>query len=237
MKKTLSVMLAVAAAGAVYAQDNTNDVIFSQSWTTEGASADNSAIGGSSFLYNEGSANALIGLVDGTLYKPWATGLDGTSSFSLSFDVTNIDVTTANSGWKDVFSLKLSDNSQLELQINKDDGNLVIYRTGGDAPLENSNTGINLSDLTNQNNFQLVVDATSNSLSIYLDGTLKLTTDWDYDLSVTGIQFGAKLDSEDRGLGGSMEINNIVLAATPEPTTATLSLLALAGLCARRRRK
>ncbi len=29
----------------------------------------------------------------------------------------------------------------------------------------------------------------------------------------------------------------VSLSATPEPTTATLSLLALAGLCARRRRK
>ena len=38
------------------------------------------------------------------------------------------------------------------------------------------------------------------------------------------------------GEAGSSK-NQITINAVPEPTTATLSLLALAGLCARRRRK
>ena len=39
------------------------------------------------------------------------------------------------------------------------------------------------------------------------------------------------------GSNGKSVLGGISYEVTPEPTTATLSLLALAGLCARRRRK
>ena len=37
--------------------------------------------------------------------------------------------------------------------------------------------------------------------------------------------------------GHKAMVSSVAYSVTPEPTTATLSLLALAGLCARRRRK
>lgn len=44
--------------------------------------------------------------------------------------------------------------------------------------------------------------------------------------------------NEGAGAGGAgLSITDLTIKTTPEPTTATLSLLALAGLCARRRRK
>ena len=62
------------------------------------------------------------------------------------------------------------------------------------------------------------------------------------DLSTMGgsyDSYGILVTSTREGSSGGCGINitNLTLSATPEPTTATLSLLALAGLCARRRRK
>ena len=79
-----------------------------------------------------------------------------------------------------------------------------------------------------------VVDATLNSYE-YNAGGNNTASSWSLvKYSFTATEEGTvTLTTSDR-LGN---INGFVLQATPEPTTATLSLLALAGLCARRRRK
>ena len=63
--------------------------------------------------------------------------------------------------------------------------------------------------------------------------TIDLTTG---DYSSYGVLVSAiELQANSGGVG--LTIQGMQLTTTPEPTTATLSLLALAGLCARRRRK
>ncbi len=70
-------------------------------------------------------------------------------------------------------------------------------------------------------------------------GTLASGVKMALDLTGEYDSYGIILSaSRDGGKGGAVvQLENLTLVTTPEPTTATLSLLALAGLCARRRRK
>lgn len=186
-----------------------------------------------------------------TTYNPWANITGGSDSFTFSFDLKNVDVTVANSKWCDIFSLKLRDGSKLQLQINEVTQKLSLYNADAAGNQQTDaqiiDTTLTLDSFSDRKTFSLVADADAGKLSIYLDGVLVSSTadsTWTGS-SVSGLQFGSEYAGEagsDRKLGGSMEINNITLTngavyPTPEPTTATLSLLALAGLCARRRRK
>ena len=246
MRKTLFIALASAAASIACAQET---VIFTESWTVEGPGENNTSLNSSSrpFLYETGDAYAVIGKVGNVTYNPWVDLSGGTASFTLSFDLKNVDVTTSNSQWCDIFSLKLSNNSKIHLQINATTKGLSIYNyNAGGEQIQNAqivNTTLTLDSFKEWSTFSMVADASVGKLSIYLDGALVSSTadsTWTGS-SVSGLQFGSEYAGT-RQLGGSMEINNITLTngavyPTPEPTTATLSLLALAGLCVRRRRK
>lgn len=74
---------------------------------------------------------------------------------------------------------------------------------------------------------------TSADTTKHVDMTLNETQG---EYSSYGVLISAIEDASVPG-GCGMTITNLTLQTTPEPTTATLSLLALAGLCARRRRK
>lgn len=178
------------------------------------------------------------------MYNPWVDLTGGTESFTLSFDLKNVDVSVSNSQWCDIFSLQLSDTSKIQLQINATTGKLSLYNNSADGTqLQDAqivDTTLTLDSFSDWKSFSLVADSGAGKLSIYLDGVLVSSTAdsvWTGS-AVSALQFGSEYAGT-RQLGGSMQINNITLAVspTPEPTTATLSLLALAGLCARRRRK
>lgn len=99
-------------------------------------------------------------------------------------------------------------------------------------------------------NYTMVYDYESGSKTLTVEGSIKYS-DAGYILSMTCGDSAAQT----LNLGQSLNINSIILsgnggggssisgveishtALIPEPTTATLSLLALAGLAARRRRK
>ncbi|MBR5329923.1 MAG: PEP-CTERM sorting domain-containing protein [Akkermansia sp.] len=55
--------------------------------------------------------------------------------------------------------------------------------------------------------------------------------------SNVGYEFTLKVENGGTNSGSFVGLNGVTFGAIPEPTTATLSLLALAGLAARRRRK
>lgn len=87
------------------------------------------------------------------------------------------------------------------------------------------------------------VDVTASSGGSYALGSMTVTGD-----RTTGFTYGATIVKVTGALTGdtvgmSFEdghkamVSSVAYSVTPEPTTATLSLLALAGLCARRRRK
>lgn len=83
-----------------------------------------------------------------------------------------------------------------------------------------------------------LVDSASNTLA----NVKTVTEPVSVTLTLPNIEFteAHKIIIAFRGVGGTAttayKVSNIQLTATPEPATATLSLLALAGLAARRRR-
>lgn len=155
-------------------------------------------------------------------------------------------------------------SNSLQLQKNAA-GELMLYTenfTGSNVSNDASN--INLGSISNLKGktLTLVFDATgtSNTLTAYVDGTANSDSiTFTYaegataSTALTGFQFGAAFG--DQRASNSVTLDNIavwnralsaaevaslpltVAPAVPEPTTATLSLLALAGLAARRRRK
>ncbi len=88
---------------------------------------------------------------------------------------------------------------------------------------------------TTINTWQTAVDLSTSTGSVASGVTVDLTTSDEFSSYGIIIQ-GATNDTTTAG-GAVVQLQNLTLVTTPEPTTATLSLLALAGLCARRRRK
>ena len=89
-------------------------------------------------------------------------------------------------------------------------------------------------------------DGDSFALTLYSSAIDNGTTAFNYDLGLTSLDLskvmitlegGKKDDGDNAWKTGSVSALSISTPAVPEPTTATLSLLALAGLAARRRRK
>ena len=86
----------------------------------------------------------------------------------------------------------------------------------------------------------------SGKLSLYVDGvlagysTIANATDYGSNKFINNFTFGARNDGGNKSniiLHDAQFVQGLVTQIIPEPTTATLSLLALAGLAARRRRK
>ena len=192
---------------------------------------------------------------------PWSSQVSGIGeSFTLSLDVNSI---SDSRDWKTIVSL-YSDNGTAEfnncmaLTTNgAGDGSIVIqsglggqtaYGSAGNRTVA---SGLKVSDVENTT-FTIVSDATAKTLTLYVNGNeVNHINNWvagsGKSLALTGFQFGSCFSEADKI--SAAEISNITvwnkaLTATevkglviPEPATATLSLLALCGLAARRRRR
>ncbi len=192
----------------------------------------------------------------------WTTNLSGgnfTNAFTFSLKLVDLNA----NNWTNALSLYTNgttygDPNSIQLQKNSS-GELMVYTnafTGSNVADDASN--INLGSLNNLKGktLTLVFDATgeANTLTAYVDGVANSdTVTFTYAAGVTpstaltGLQFGAAFG--DGRAANSVTVDNIAVwnralsaaeVATlpiPEPATATLSLLALAGLAARRRRK
>ena len=184
--------------------------------------------------------------------------------FSVSFDVLDL---TLNSGSDSIILALSSNASNtgtttaLSLGVNMD--GKVYFRNGdGDTSTDVLGFGrstkftetltLNSSDLVGKT-VTIVSNSTDKNLALYIDGTsVYSNSDWEAgnsgSISLKGMQIGKYL-----GVGSSaipsLEIDNFAIwrkalsanevqaLIVPEPTTAALSLLALAGLVMRRRRK
>ena len=203
------------------------------------------------------------------VYKGLSTG----TSFTISFDIENINVTATEStiisfggshsaaGWDDgKLLVRISDTGSLTL-INSHGTSTNWYSEyfDGSTYVDNdpvsaytSNLGLTAADsLTATTTYTFVSDADSQTFTIYKNGTkIDQWTNWKTDTGLTGVQLGrrwqggATLGENESVVFDNVTIWNKALSASeisgfviPEPTTATLSLLALAGLVARRRRK
>ena len=204
----------------------------------------------------------------------WSNLNTGTS-FTISFDITKINVLSSEStiasfagshnanGYDDgKLLIRMSDSGSLTL-INSHGTSSNSWSeyfdgsTYGDATVSAYSTDLGLTveeSLTTTTTNTFVSDTVSKIFTIYKNGIqIDQWTNWNTDTGLTGMQLagrfggGSSLTGDetvefdnvpiwDKALSDK-EVGYIVTPAIPEPATATLSLLALCGLAARRRRK
>ena len=214
------------------------------------------------FSLNEDKTAAVI-TTNGN--HPWTTSLSNSVSngnFTLSFDIYSFEA----NNWQSLVALysgsagnAAGDDRCIQIGVTTAGQLSVFNKVGGATGFANINTDGNLgtglfSSYTGSATLTLVSDMTdTKTLTLYIDGQqVGQHTNWvaaeGDSPALKGLQFGALFGSESRKFPeaeiGNITLWNKALSASevkglivPEPATATLSLLALAGLAARRRRK
>ncbi len=263
MKKTISTIIAAltlaASASAV-------EPLYSLTWTAEGGmeviapkdSASTWQSFGEAFTYTEDGDSAVFG---NSVLPATSAALSGIGqNYTLSFDI-KAGTDTALTTWRTLVGLQSKgvQNDNHALQLHHTGNGLALYngKAYGHVSAAGSYTELisdtdclgSFSSMTEWVNITIVSDVTNSTLSLYVDGEkVGSYTDWapragvaGDDYSLTGLSFGRNSSAaSNRLFNADVQINNIKIyntASVPEPTTATLSLLALAGLAARRRRK
>lgn len=131
----------------------------------------------------------------------------------ISFDLTGASFAAGNQVTLYVTVAPSGAMSRIDATVTGLDGTITVAKTSGSDPWESP------------------VDATDTK-SIWAVGNNTYTI-FKIEGTLTGETFGVDITTNN----AKPAITSIAYSVTPEPTTATLSLLALAGLCARRRRK
>ena len=261
MKKSIIALLAlgsIASAASVgynsMTAEQKDGVVLAWDFSTSTGAATVGSANGNFDLNEAGTAASLTS----SSSHPWKDGMASTfanGNFTLSFDLNSF---TANN-WQALVTMYTSggtgDTKCLQIGVNTN-GDLNIFNNvagqTGYAGITSSggiDTGLD-SGMTTTATVTLVSDMSSaKTLTVYVNGNSVGSWDnWtaESDYSLNGIQIGA-------AFGGGRtfpeaEMSNITLwnkalsstevkgLIVPEPATATLSLLALASLAARRRR-
>lgn len=196
---------------------------------------------------------------------------DTGTSFTISFDITKINVTSTDSniasfagshhewGWDDgKLFIRMSESGSLTL-INTNGTSTNSHSSYFDGSTYGNPTvsaytsdlGLTAADsLSSITTYTLVSNAADKTFTIYKNGTqIDQWTNWNTDTGLIGMQLGGRYGGGTKLADGeTVEFDNVTIwdkalttaevsaLIVPEPTTATLSLLALAGLAARRRR-
>jgi len=165
---------------------------------------------------------------------------------------------SSNTGQGYNTSMTFSMDNNNQFRITSDNGGEGTF--GGNSAIT-LNTGIYDADKAGSDvtyatgqTITLVQDGASKTLTLYINGIQTAqATEWTA-ASIVGMQFGASFGNRDAMNSASIDnlaiwgkalqadqVSSLIVSSpsdnVPEPTTATLSLLALAGLAARRRRK
>ena len=155
------------------------------------------------------------------------TGVDWTDDFQFTIKFTTPDVITANSDWPVIAGLE-ANTLRFGPYVGEGQNNYLHIdgtHTGNAFNSVALTSGTHTATLT-------VVDG---NVSLHLDGTLAATATIALTGDIKNITLGGGTDNDYRM---TQTVHSISMAkVVPEPTTATLSMLALAGLAARRRRK
>ncbi|MCQ2364946.1 MAG: hypothetical protein MJ051_05280 [Akkermansia sp.] len=184
------------------------------------------------------------GIVGSVATQPWANMSGINTSFTISMDL----VSFTGNNWADVVSIHATSNMSIE---QNDSGDMYLYVGDNFAGSTVSNGFVCLGSVDSLigKSLTVVMDAVNKEVVAYVDnnqvGIVTLPYEAEAQVgAVDGLQFGS-------GWGGGHGANEVVIdnlyiwnkaltanevASIPEPATATLSLLALAGLAARRRR-
>ncbi len=214
---------------------NTGSTSLEQGESNKPVNADPAFIG-FTFSYNEDTSEQILTANDTAITVTAPTWMGNGTNCRDVFLGNNVTIYGTNNGFDtNTVSFHFGDMSQTQSSIQMAD----FWKRAGTV------------------NFTGTLDMTSSSFKYTLFHSTKMYQNvgtWNADFTITD-QYGetlqyAEMGSENVGKdgyywleqtgsgtdGGDFTIS-IVAQATPEPTTATLSLLALAGLCARRRRK
>lgn len=244
MKKTIIALMALA--GVALGDTTLIDVDFT---ALTGNTNENTPAGwtagqfngnGNTPYYNFGENGAVVG-------QPWKQNFLTTSVDIASQGEYTITFTLYNNGENTGNMFFLSSDTYSIVMGNSYDSNSDIYvgtlseAVGRDYVCFQTNTKINPTVLDNTTGLNVSGDITY-TLTM-LEGNMTISArDWSTTIEgmddVTFTKLGFLTDGSPGGAG----VKNIAVTApeapvVPEPATATLSLLALAGLAARRRRK
>lgn len=244
MKKTIIALLALA--GVAVAQGA--DVTFT---TTNSLTEATGGYGAKGFLLNlNGTAltttsnpggTALKGLVQlesMTLHTGSADGWANNGIFSLVITDTDFSIV----GWSTTLSTANTQNYTWNFVSGANNEAVVLDSTKDYLVLADSATSFTLGEALIKNNKFMRFSSTG----VIDYGANKLDFNSTTDDVYSGLEFVTVTDPGDGNAYASYALNQsaqyapnvtIVTKLVPEPTTATLSLLALAGLAARRRRK
>ena len=233
MKKTLITLMALA--GVALAEDYTVENL----WTIDFGSQYTNGYNTTGKLDNAGTfwdvsnyatadgvttANNHRPHLAGGVYGSWA------DDFQFSITLTLGDTISASNGWP-VFATIAGNGTALRFGPYTNDGNTVDL----DGNLTKAQGG--LASVVAGGTYTITLTKIGTDLTLAVDGVTTATGTLASTVSgnITDIALGGDT-------GGAYRINETVHSISmgtiiPEPATATLSLLALAGLAARRRRK
>lgn len=210
-------------------------------------------------------ANGYANVTTNSVYSSNMGSEFNTGSFTINFDLISTTKSAnwgsilslysnshgAQAGWNNALSIRNEGGANTNLYLSLTDDGVAGYdgRTDNSAKID---TGINVNSNT-PTSITIVSSAAAEgadygTLTLYINGKQKgnTITDWNAK-NLVGINFGGLLGGGSKA--GETIIDNVTIWNTalsaeavaavtiPEPATATLSLLALAGLVARRRRK
>ncbi|MBQ7024293.1 MAG: PEP-CTERM sorting domain-containing protein [Akkermansia sp.] len=191
----------------------------------------------------------------------------GASPFTVSFDLLGLTPNSSADGVIiSLYSNGNAEGANTALTLGVNTAGYIYLQNGDGGTTANSESPygngrspkfretltLNASDISGQT-MTIVADNNTNTLSLYVNGTSVYTNnEWkagtNGTLALNGIQIGKYLVVDTNNIS-EVKMDNLsvwsrALSAdevqgliTPEPGTTTLSLLALAGLAARRRRK
>ncbi|MBE6409146.1 MAG: PEP-CTERM sorting domain-containing protein [Akkermansiaceae bacterium] len=168
----------------------------------------------------------------------WSDDIDALTSWALTFNLDSQRAALAEQDLAFIQNDGSNNNAAVKFSVNTN-GTLEFYGYGASTISPESMVTVDSTPIT----LQFIANEQAGSIIggrlTAISGEKSFSIDLDSDLTLTTSN-SIRLWSN----GGNEHFTNITLSAlsnnvvaVPEPTTATLSLLALAGLAARRRRK
>ncbi len=241
MKKTIVALMALA--GAAFGVDYTTET----AWTLDfGSEYTNGFQWNAKEGYSYGTPWDIVAVEGGSQTSGnkrvhMAGGKFGSwdDDFALTMTVTLGDTISASNNWP-IFGEIAGSGTALRFGPYTNAGNYVSL----DGNLDKGYTDMDFA-VTGGNTYTIMLTKIGTSLSLSVDGkevstgTLADSVSGNItDLMLGGSQYGSyKINEIVHSASYSLITVKPETPAVPEPTTATLSLLALAGLAARRRRK